>query len=139
MAPMDVSQLQTFLDQHFPNSKIVIESVGDMKASIRLPMADAKEYLRPGGTVSGPTLMTLADTAMYIAILAEIGPVALAVTTNLNINFMRKPKPVDVIANAEILKLGSRLAIGDVRIYSKGSSDVVAHATCTYSIPPNKG
>jgi uncharacterized protein (TIGR00369 family) len=81
--------------------------------------------------------MTIADTAMYYLVLGAIGPVALALTTNLNINFLRAPKPADVIAEAEMLKLGSRLAVGQVTIYSAGSDDPVAHATVTYSIPPD--
>jgi len=83
--------------------------------------------------------MTLADTAMYIALLAMIGPVGLAVTTNLNINFLRKPAQADVIARARLLKLGKRLAVGDVTMYSDGDTEPVAHATVTYSIPENHG
>ena len=82
--------------------------------------------------------MTLADMAMYSLLLAMIGPVALAVTTNLNINFLRKPAPADIIAKAEMLKLGQRLAIGAVTMFSEGDKDPVAHATVTYSIPPQK-
>jgi uncharacterized protein (TIGR00369 family) len=92
--------------------------------------------LRPGGTISGPTMMALTDFAMYVAILASIGPVPLAVTTNLNINFLRKPSQRDLIAEAKLLKLGKRLAVGDVAIYSDGEDEIVAHATSTYSIPP---
>lgn len=80
--------------------------------------------------------MTLADTAMYVLVLAQIGPVALAVTTNLNINFLRKPAQRDVIATARLLKLGSRLAVGEVMMFSEGADEPVAHATLTYSIPP---
>ena len=136
MESMSAQELQTFLDKFFPGSNILVEAAGDMGARIRLPMNNAKRYLRPGGTISGPTMMTMADTAMYMAILAEVGPVALAVTTNLNINFISKPEPVDMLAEAELFKLGSRLAIGEVRIYSEGKDEMVAHATCTYSIPP---
>ena len=92
--------------------------------------------LRPGGTISGPTMMGLSDFAMYVAILASIGPVPLAVTTSLNINFLRKPAQRDLIAEAKLIKLGKRLAVGDVAIYSDGEEDMVAHATSTYSIPP---
>jgi acyl-coenzyme A thioesterase PaaI-like protein len=81
--------------------------------------------------------MTIADTAMYYLVLGMIGPVALALTTNLNINFLRAPKLADVIAETEMLKLGKRLAVGQVTIYSDGSDDPVAHATVTYSIPPD--
>jgi uncharacterized protein (TIGR00369 family) len=95
--------------------------------------------LRPGGTISGPTMMALTDFAMYVAILASIGPVPLAVTTNLNINFLRKPAQRDLIAEAKLIKLGKRLAVGDVAIYSDGEDEMVAHATSTYSIPPPRG
>ena len=95
--------------------------------------------LRPGGTISGPTMMGLTDFAMYVAILASIGPVPLAVTTNLNINFLRKPSQRDLIAEVKLIKLGKRLAVGDVAIYSDGEEDMVAHATSTYSIPPPEG
>ena len=94
--------------------------------------------IRPGGTISGPTLFTLADLAAYVLILAHIGPVALAVTTSLNINFLRKPEPGGLIATAGFLKLGKRLAIVDIKIESSGGKDIVAQAVATYSIPPNK-
>ena len=91
--------------------------------------------LRPGGTISGPTMMGLTDFAMYVAVLASIGPVPLAVTTNLNINFLRKPAPRDLIAETKLIKLGKRLAVGEVTILSDGMAEPVAHATSTYSIP----
>ena len=91
---------------------------------------------RPGGTLSGPVLMMLADVTMYIAVLASIGWVPLAVTTNLNINFLRKPAPGPLVADCTLLKLGRRLAVGAVRICCEGDAAPVAHATSTYSIPP---
>ena len=92
--------------------------------------------LRPGGTVSGPTLMALADFAMYVVLLSRIGPVGLAVTVNLNINFLRKGHPgQDVLAAARLLKLGKRLAVGEVTMLSGTSPDPIAHVTSTYSIP----
>jgi uncharacterized protein (TIGR00369 family) len=109
--------------------------VSDRFAQVRLLYHD--RHLRPGGTISGPSLMTLADTAMYLAVLAMLGPVALAVTTNLNINFLRKPARADVIGQAKLLKLGKRLAVGEVTLYSDGDAEPVAHATGTYSIPPS--
>lgn len=135
MAKLSAQQLQQFLDKEFPQSNLVIEAAGEMGSRIRLPMKDAAPYLRPGGTISGPTMMTMADTAMYMAIMAELGPVAMAVTTNLNINFISKPSPVDMIAEAELFKIGKRLALGEVRVYSEGKAEMVAHATCTYAIP----
>jgi uncharacterized protein (TIGR00369 family) len=93
--------------------------------------------LRPGGTVSGPTIMALADFAMYVAVLSAIGWVPLALTTNLTINFLQKPAPRDLLAEVQLIKLGKRLAVGEVRIESEGGDGLVAHATSTYSIPPH--
>jgi uncharacterized protein (TIGR00369 family) len=97
-----------------------------------------ERHIRPGGTISGPAMMALADLALYVAILAHIGPVALAVTTNLNFNFLRKPEQRALIADCRLLKLGKRLAVGNVSIYSEGSPEVVCHATGTYSIPDRR-
>jgi uncharacterized protein (TIGR00369 family) len=99
----------------------------------------ATRHLRPGGTVSGPSIFALADVAMYLAILARIGPVALAVTTNCSIDFMRKPVAgVDLLAEARVLKLGRTLAVGDVLVYSEGMAEPVARAGLTYAIPPKR-
>jgi uncharacterized protein (TIGR00369 family) len=136
---MNAGQLEEFLESHFPGvigTTIRIEKTDHMFAQVRLLYED--RHLRPGGTISGPSLMTLADTAMYVAVLAMIGPVALAVTTNLNINFLRKPSAADVIGQARLLKLGKRLAVGEVIMYSENEPDPVAHATVTYSIPPDR-
>ena len=135
MTEATVESLQQLLREQFPQSDAVLEKLGPRWARVRIPVGP--QHLRPGGTVSGPTMMALADTATYLTILGEIGPVVLAVTTNLNINFMRKPTASrDVIGEAQLLKLGRRLAVAEVRIYSEGESELVAHATCTYSIPP---
>jgi uncharacterized protein (TIGR00369 family) len=91
--------------------------------------------LRPGGTLSGATMMELADVGMYVALLASIGWVPLAVTTNLNINFLRKPAQRDLLADVRLIKLGKRLAVGDISIKSDGAEELVAHATASYSIP----
>jgi uncharacterized protein (TIGR00369 family) len=104
------------------------------RAVFRLPYRG--DFLRPGGTISGPMMMGLADLAMYGAVLAAVDPEELAVTTNLNINFLRKPGPADLIGEARLLKLGKRLAVGEVTIFSVGEPDILAHATGTYSIPP---
>ena len=112
----------------------VMESIGHGTARARMP--DTGQMLRPGGTVSGPTLMAMADFAMYVVLLSAIGPVGLAVTTNLNINFLRKGQPnQDVLAAARLLKLGKRLAVGEVNLLSGSSPDPIAHVTATYSIP----
>lgn len=112
----------------------VTEKIGYGHARARLPF-DAV-HIRPGGTVSGPAMMALADFAMYALVLGMIGPVKLAVTTSLNINFLRRPGPADIVADARILKLGKRLAVGEVNLYSARHDDPVAHVTATYSIPP---
>ncbi|BAT60520.1 thioesterase superfamily protein [Variibacter gotjawalensis] len=115
---------------------ISIEDLGYGTATIR--QALRKHVLRPGNTISGPAMMTLVDVAMYVGLLGAIGWVPLAVTTNLTINFLRKPTAADVLAKAKMLKLGKTLVTGEVLLYSEGSDDLVAHATCTYAIPPKR-
>jgi uncharacterized protein (TIGR00369 family) len=115
---------------------ISVEHLGGKSARARFRVG--KKHLRPGDTVSGPTLMALADVAMYAALLGEIGLVPLAVTTSLNINFLRKPAQKDVIGEARLLKVGKRLAVGEVTLFSDGDPEPVAHVTCTYSIPPRR-
>jgi uncharacterized protein (TIGR00369 family) len=136
MPVMSVETLSAFILEHFPHleESFRVEEVGDRLARVRLLYHD--RHLRPGETISGASLMALADLAMYVTVLAMIGPVALAVTTNLNINFLRKPAKVDVLAECRLLKLGKRLAVGEVTMRSEGDSEPVAHATVTYSIPP---
>jgi len=139
MPKMTVAEIEAFYAAFLHQRdrfRFKIEEVADGGVRIRLLYHEL--HLRPGGTISGPALMALADSAMYSLLLAMIGPVPLAVTTNLNINFLRKPAPVDVIAKAEMLKLGRRLAVGSVTMFSDGDDQPVAHATVTYSIPPQK-
>ncbi|MCG8668455.1 MAG: PaaI family thioesterase [Pseudomonadales bacterium] len=131
---MTVEEMQSFIEKAFKKCTIRVVELGDMYSLIEQETDDYN--LRPGGTVSGPTLMTLADTGLYTALLAQIGPVALAVTTNLNINFLRKPEPGLIRAETKLLKLGKRLAVGEVTITSNNDPDPVAHVTGTYSIPP---
>ena len=136
---MTVNDLERFLTAEFPQvfhpaSGLSIEAVWEGGSRVRRAYSDGS--VRPGGTISGPTMMALADFAMYVAVLAAIGPVPLAVTTNLNINFLRKPARCDLVAEARLLKLGKRLAVGEVTIRSDGEAEPVAHATATYSIPP---
>jgi uncharacterized protein (TIGR00369 family) len=138
---MSAEEVEAFLDREFPQIHLdgrvyTIEAVGDLTASMRLKASD--RHIRPGGTLSGPSMMTLADLALYVAILANVGPVALAVTTNLAFNFLRKPEPRDLLAEARLLKLGRRLAVGEVSLFSAGSPDLVCHATGTYSLPNSK-
>jgi uncharacterized protein (TIGR00369 family) len=130
-------QITEFLNQAFPQSKCAVEEVGTMSATVRHSVG--VDELRPGGTVSGPVLMATADVALYVAVLAQIGIVPLAVTTSLNINFLRKPAADrDIIGQCKLIKLGKTLAVGEVALYSEGSTDMVAHATGTYAIPPQK-
>jgi uncharacterized protein (TIGR00369 family) len=132
---MDRAEFQAFLDGAFPDAPppYVIEEVADWGVRIRLPVTTA--HSRPGGTVSGPTLMAMADAAAWLAILAQIGPVALAVTTSLHIDFLRKPDLVDLVAEGRLLKLGKQLAVADVGLRSHDHQDLVAKAQVTYSIP----
>jgi uncharacterized protein (TIGR00369 family) len=133
---LGVAQLAEFFDENFPQlrGEMVVEEVGPMRARMRLSVDVS--HLRPGGTVSGPAMFTLADCAFYVATLAMIGREALAVTTSLSINFLRKPARRDLIGEARILKLGQRLSVGDVTLTSEGDDRPVAHATMTYAIPP---
>jgi uncharacterized protein (TIGR00369 family) len=138
-AALTAAELEQRLAAEFPeafhaDSGLAILDARHRGARVRLtPPGNA---LRPGGTVSGPILMLLADVAMYVAVLASIGWVPLAVTTNLNINFLRKPRLGALIAECRLLKLGTRLAVGEVTIWAEGDGEPVAHATSTYSIPP---
>lgn len=133
---MTIDELTAFLAAGFARwerTGITIEAAAHR--AVRLRMTTGERSLRPGGTVAGPAMFMLADTALYVAVLASVGPKALAVTTSMTINFLRKPAPVDLIATCRLLKLGKRLAVGDVTITSDGEEDPVAHATGTYSIP----
>lgn len=139
MTVMSLDETRDFLDREFPQMNdggrsYHLEAVGSLTARMRLDHHE--RFLRPGGTISGPAMMALADFALYAAILANVGPVALAVTTSLSFNFLRKPGMEGLIAECMLLKLGRRLAVGEVRVTSKGSDDLVCHATGTYSIPP---
>jgi uncharacterized protein (TIGR00369 family) len=136
---MSAAEVGEFLAQEFPqafgpNRPNLIEAVGPGTARVRFKANE--KHLRPGGTVSGPTMMALCDATIYVAILASIGPVALAVTTNLSINFLRKPAPGDLIADCKLLKLGKRLAVGEVTVRAGDDEAPVAHCVATYSIPP---
>ncbi len=135
---MTVEELQRFLAAEFPQyfhaqSGLTIEEVWHGGGRVR--QTYQPQFIRPGGTISGPTMMGLADFTMYVGILASIGPVALAVTTNLNINFLRKPAQRDLLAECRLLKVGKRLAVGEVILRSDGMDEPVAHVTSTYSIP----
>lgn len=135
---MDIPDLHAFLTREFPqvHKDFRVDEITAQGIIVRL--VTAPHHLRPGGTISGPSMFALADVGMYLALLARIGPVALAVTTNCAIDFMRKPAAgVDLLGETRLLKLGRTLAVGDVLLYSEGSRDTpVAHANLTYAIPP---
>jgi uncharacterized protein (TIGR00369 family) len=132
MATIDA--IRIFLSTSFPQSKGTVEQVGHLSATVRYSVGFNE--LRPGGTVSGPVLMATADLALYVAILARIGIVPLTVTTNLNINFLRRPAADrDIIAVCTLLKVGKTLAVGEVSLFSEADPEPVAHAVGTYAIP----
>ncbi len=138
---LSAQQIEDLLAKEFPQvfrpgSGLSIERVGEEGCLVRHRYSE--RMIRPGGTISGPTMMGLADFAMYVAVLAAVGPVPLAVTINLNINFLRKPAKTDLLAEARLMKVGKRLAVGEVTIRSEGEDEPVAHVTSTYSIPPRE-
>lgn len=137
---LSVAEIETLLAAEFPqafhpDSGLTVEHVEFGMCRVR--QAYQPKMIRPGGTISGPTMMALADFAMYVAVFSAAGRVPLAVTTNLNINFLRKPEQADLVAEARLLKHGKRLVVGEVTIRSNGMEDPVAHVTSTYSIPPS--
>ena len=128
------AEIAAFMAEQFPQSKCTVEQVGNASATVRHVIG--VDELRPGGTVSGPVLMTVADTGLYVALLGEIGIVPLAVTTSLNINFLRKPSADRAIVGVcKLIKVGRSLAVGEVALYSEGSDEPVAHAVGSYAIP----
>jgi len=132
---MDVDELQVFLDAAFPGDlPYTVEEVTE--TGMRMRLAVDESNVRPGGTVSGPSLMALADCTAWLSIVGQIGPVALSVTTSLHIDFLRKPALVDVVAVGTILKLGSRLGVVEVALHTVADDALVAKAQVTYSIPP---
>ena len=136
MSRITVAEFKALMEESLPFAEMMgveILELSEGRAVFRLPCRD--DWLRPGGTISGPILMGLADLAIYAVLMTSLGRVELAVTTNLNINFLRRPAAVDVIAEARLLKLGKRLAVGEVELFSEGDPEMVAHVTATYSIP----
>lgn len=134
MTLMTAATIEDFLDEVFPQRIGTIEAVDDMRATMSLAIED--EHLRPGASVSGPTLMGLADVCLYVAILGQIGPEPMAVTSDLHCRFLRRPRgDRDVIATARLLKLGRRLAVGEVQLFSAGDERPVALVTATYVLP----
>jgi uncharacterized protein (TIGR00369 family) len=135
---LSIAEISEFLAREFPQigRTFLVEDLGPMRARMRLVVSEM--HLRPGGTISGPSMFGLADVSLYVAILANVGPVGLAVTTNFNINFLRRPEPADLIGEARLIKLGKRLAVGEVSIFASETEELVAHAVGTYSIPPRE-
>lgn len=135
--PVDKEEIAAFLAADFPQNKCVVEAVGNCSAIVSHHVGH--DELRPGGTVSGPVLMNVADVALYVAILGEIGIVPLTVTTSFTINFMRRPSAgARIIGECKLMKVGRTLAVGEVLLYSEGSRAPVAHVVGTYSIPPDR-
>lgn len=138
---LDVAEITRLVDQHFPqvhegSGQLTVEEVAPSCAQVRL--AADPGMLRPGGTVSGPTMFKLADFTIYAALLGHLGADALqAVTTSLTINFLSRPAPADMIATARLMKVGRRLAVAEVEILAEGRPDMVAHAIGTYALPPS--
>lgn len=135
MTVMTVEQIEHFLDEVFPQRMGKIESVGKMRATMRLTVG--YEHLRPGPRVSGPTMMGFADVALYVAILAQIGPEPMAVTSDFNCHFLRAASGEhDIIAHAKLIKLGRRIGVGEVQIFSVADDTrPVAHITASYALP----
>jgi len=136
---IDAGELQDLIREGVPlvgSYGVTVEALGRGTVRLRMPYRD--DFVRPGGTITGPALFGLADVALYGAVLSAIGRVELAVTTSMTINFLRKPQPGPVVAEARLLKLGRRLAYGDVLLFAEGVAEPVAHANGTYSIPPDR-
>jgi acyl-coenzyme A thioesterase PaaI-like protein len=131
------AEIVEFFRREFPQSKCIVQAVGNHSATVTHEIGTNE--LRPGGAVCGPVLMTVADVALYVALLGDIGIVPMAMTTSLTINFLRKPSPErSVVGLCKLLKVGRTLAVGDVSLYSEGTPELVAHAVGTYSIPPKR-
>ena len=132
---MSKIEIEQFLKKEFPQVSQSFEILTLDAGSISMLMNITNEHLRPGGSVSGPTMFLLADVSFYLATLSLIGPKSLTVTTNCSINFLRKPSEENLISETRVLKIGKTLSVGDVLIYSKGTKNPVAHASLTYAIP----
>ena len=137
---MTIAEFERLVEEKLPLVQrlgIRAERIDAGRAVLRMPRND--ELLRSGGTVNGPAMVALADTAMYAVVMSLVGPVEAVATANLNANFLRRPKAADMIAEARILKIGNRLAVGEASLYTDGEAEPVCHVTATYSIPPHHG
>ena len=135
MVALDPTELDAFLAAAFPNAPLPMQVTRSDESGVEVVWPYLDTQLRPGGTLSGPTLMTLADTVAYVAVVARIGPEPLTVTSHLAIDFLRKPPPADLRATGEVLKLGRRQAVVAIRIYSTADEALVAYSTATYALP----
>ena len=138
MVAMGPDELNDFLAAAFPDAELPMRVVRADDDGVEVTWRYHEDQLRPGGTLSGPTLMTLADTVAYVAVVTQIGPQFLTVTSHLDIDFLRKPPPADLRATGELLKLGRRQAVVSIRIYSTADDEIVASSSCTYSLPSPK-
>jgi uncharacterized protein (TIGR00369 family) len=138
MPVMTIDELHALIEAEFPQIRGKFDVLEMHEDGVTVQMHINEQNLRPGGTVSGPAMFSLADCAYYLATLAMIGPEALTVTTSCSIDFMRKPAPGDLVARARVLKLGKTLSVGDVMIYSLGRDELVSRASVTYAIPPKR-
>ena len=139
MSRITIEEFEAIMREQLPFAQAMGPEVAELapgRSVMRLPYKS--DFLRPGGTIGGPLLMALADLALYGAVMAALGPVVQAVTTNLTINFLRLPPPADVVAQARLIKVGKRLAVGTVELYSADEPEMVAHVTGTYSLPPRR-
>ncbi|MBL9019835.1 MAG: PaaI family thioesterase [Myxococcales bacterium] len=136
MPKMTIAEIEALMDQGFPDWRSLSQIIAQSETTLTLKMPFRKQLLRAGGTISGPAMMALADTAAYFLTLAQAGPVAGAATANLDIHFLARPQPVDVIATATMLRLGRRLSVSTVDLHS--GDVLVAHATVTYALPPSR-
>lgn len=135
MLRMTTPEIEALMDRHFPESRRLWAITELVERQITLRMAFRPELVRAGGTISGPAMMALADTAAYFVTLAHAGPLPHMATANLDIHFLARPRPVDIVATAKLLRLGRRLAVSVVELRSAGADDIVAHATVTYALP----
>jgi acyl-coenzyme A thioesterase PaaI-like protein len=134
---LDAERIREFIAEHFPQAARFphrIDLVEPGRVVVRWLFSE--KGLRPGATISGPTQFTLADTAMFYLVLAHVGPAGLSATTDATLHFLKKPKPADLVCDARLLKFGSRLVVGEMKLYSEGDDEPVTSSTMTYSLPP---
>ncbi|MCD2177232.1 PaaI family thioesterase [Rhizobium sp. C1] len=135
---LTAEQINEFLEREFPqvhSQGRIFEVINVASGTATLRFTPNEMHLRPGGTVSGPAMFALADVGAYVTLLAHIGPVAMAVTANMNINFLSRPDPVPLDGVGRVLKIGKRLSVIEIAIERVDTRELIAHATATYSQP----